>query len=254
MGAFERLRREGALVLTAAQFLTRLPTPAVAFQPEALARSARYFPLVGQLVGGGAALVLLAAGLVWSPAVAALLAVAAGILLTGALHEDGLADAADGLFGGASPSRRVEIMRDSRIGTYGVLALVLTLGLKVAALASLAPVQAAWGLLAAHGGGRAAAVMVMARAPYAPAAGSGKWTPAAVGGGSAAVAALIALWPLLGLPLWAAAASAVLAAAGGAALARLSVRRLGGYTGAVLGAVEQAFEAVFLLALAALTG
>ena len=124
------MRREVALFLTAVQLLTRVPTPGIAgFQPDWVARSARYYPLVGALVGAVAALVLLGAARLWTGALPALLAVAGGVLLTGAFHEDGLADAADGLGGGATRERRLHIMKDSRIGSYGALALGVVLGL-----------------------------------------------------------------------------------------------------------------------------
>jgi adenosylcobinamide-GDP ribazoletransferase len=126
-------------------FLTRLPvdrhTP---LPPPALAAAMRAFPLAGLVVGliVGATLVL-AAWLGAPPSVAALIAIGAGLGLTGALHEDGLADVADGFGGGGTRERKLEIMRDSRIGTYGVLALILTVALKVVVLATLAA-QSVW--------------------------------------------------------------------------------------------------------------
>jgi cobalamin synthase len=108
-------------------FLTRLPLPEAVTEPDRppdLARATRAMPLAGAAIGlGGGAVYWLSAGLGLTPAIAGLLAVAATILVTGALHEDGLADSADGLFAGAESARRLEIMRDSRIGAYGTLAL-----------------------------------------------------------------------------------------------------------------------------------
>ncbi|MFN3522471.1 MAG: adenosylcobinamide-GDP ribazoletransferase [Phenylobacterium sp.] len=248
------MRRQVALLLCAVQFLTRLPTPPLRdFDPAWISRSARYFPLVGQMVGALSAAVLLACAQVWSGAVPALLALAAGVLLTGGFHEDGLADTADGLGGGTSPQRRLEIMKDSRLGTYGALALVLALGLKAAALAGLAPLSAAAALLAGHGAGRAAAVLAMGALPYVARGEAAKWKPApeTLKAWEIALAVALAAWPLALL----APAAAGLGLALGAAFAlvpALAARRLiGGYTGDVLGAVEQAFEVGFLLGVAA---
>ena len=246
-------RHQVRLLVCAIQFLTRVPTPALkTFEPEWITRSTRYFPLVGQGVGAVSALVLLAGEQVWGGGVAAVLAIAVGLLLTGAFHEDGLADTADGLGGGLTPARRLEIMKDSRVGAYGVCTLVLVLGLKVAVLASTP--TAALILLAAHGLGRAAAVVVMRLTPYAPSGEAGKWKPVPQGvrTGEVLVALLIAAWPLAFLPV----SAALVGLAGGAALAiavaLLARQLIGGHTGDVLGAVEQLFEVGFLLGAAAL--
>lgn len=247
------LAHQVRLLVCAVQFLTRVPIPALkAFEPDWITRSARYFPLVGQGVGAVCAGVLLIGDRLWSAPVGAILAIAAGLLITGAFHEDGLADTADGLGGGQTPARRLEIMKDSRIGTYGVCALVGVLALKAAVLAGTPAVAAL--LLAAHGLGRAAAVAVMRLTPYAPSGEAGKWKPVPQGvrTGEVIVALLIAAWPLALLP-----PGAILAGlAGGALLAillTLTARRLiGGHTGDVLGAVEQVFELGFLLGATAL--
>jgi len=248
------MRRQVELFLSALQFLTRLPVPALArFEPHWTTRSARYFPLVGQIVGGLSALTLLGAAQLWPAWVAALLAIGVGVLITGAFHEDGLADTADGLGGGQTVERRLEIMKDSRVGTYGVLALILPLGLKVAVLASLPPVTAACALLAAHGLGRAAAVIAMRLTPYAVAGEAGKWKPVPQGvhTGEAAFAVVTSLWPLVLLPWTAGAAGLALGALFALALALLAKRLIGGHTGDVLGGVEQLFELGFLLGLSA---
>ena len=243
------------LLLCAVQFLTRVPTPSpVGFQPEWITRSARYFPLVGQGVGLVSALVLLGAERVWGGGVAAVLAIAAGLLITGAFHEDGLADTAEGLGGGQTPARRLEIMKDSRVGTYGVCALGLVLALKGAVLASTPAMTAAAMLLAAHGLGRAAAVFVMRLTPYAPSGEAGKWKPAPQGvrTGEALAALLIGAWPLALLPPVAVLAGLAGGAAPVLAVSLLARRLIGGHTGDVLGAAEQLFEVGFLLGVAAL--
>lgn len=251
------IRREARLMICAVQFLTRVPTPPLAtFQPEWITHSARYYPLVGQMVGGVCALVLYGAVQIWTPWIAALLAVGVGILLTGGFHEDGLADTADGLGGGLTRARRLEIMKDSRLGSYGALALGLTLALRVAALAmmvSVSPVLGAVALLASHGLGRAAAVGAMAIMPYGGDPGMAKeGKPDRASGLSVLIGTLIAAWPLLLLPVAAGAGGLAVGLAGAAVPAWLAWRLIGGRTGDVLGAVEQAFELGFLLAVAGL--
>ncbi|WP_292053558.1 MULTISPECIES: adenosylcobinamide-GDP ribazoletransferase [unclassified Brevundimonas] len=247
--------RELKLFACALQFLTRLPTPHLRdFQPEWIQASARYYPLVGLMVGAISAAVLWTADQVWGPWIAAILAVAAGMAATGCFHEDGLADTADGIGGGQTRDRRLEIMKDSRLGTYGASVLVLNLMLRVAALAMLVqvdPVMAALCLIAAHGAGRAVAVLAMAVMPYGGHPGMAKegrpdrtaWPNVIVGAAFAALP-FVAFQPT----------PAIIGVSAGLLLALVPVwlawRLLGGRTGDVLGAIEQAFEAGFLLALA----
>lgn len=252
-----RLPAEAALALV---WLTRLPAgrllPAT---PPALARAAWAFPLAGLAVGLIGAAVLALAAFAGLPApVAALLTVGAMILVTGGLHEDGLADFADGS-GGATPERRLEIMRDSRIGSYGVLALIVTIGLRVAAVAALfgdpwLAAAALAGMAAASRAGMAAGLGLM---PPARRDGLGH---AAGRPGRGAVAAALALGvaallpPALCLPhppaAWLLPAAAMAAAQ--LWLARRAMRGLGGQTGDVLGAMQQAGEVAGLVALTAL--
>ncbi len=246
--------RQFKLFCCAMQFLTRIPAPSFAdFQPDWITRAARYYSLVGILVGVACAGVLLAAGQVWSGALPALLAVAAGGLITGGFHEDGLADTADGLGGGQTPARRLEIMKDSRVGTYGVLALGLVLAIKVAALAALPLTTAALALVAAHGAGRVVAVVVMVLERHVSDRADAKYKPAPEGVKPVEllVSALLGLWPLAFLGP----SGLVGLAVGGilAALLALTARRLiGGYTGDVLGGVEQVCELGVLLGVSAM--
>jgi len=237
------LRRE---LETATIFLTRLPLRMA--EPLSLAGAARAFPLVGALVGGiGALAFVLAAGLGLPPIVAALLAVTATIAATGALHEDGLADSADGIFSGAARERVLEIMRDSRIGTFGALALILSVGLRGAALPQVPDAAAA--LIAVHALSRGWLPWLMRRDAPARAgglaAGAGRPEAAAAlwAAGLGLAVAVLALGLLAGLM---AAALSGLCALGVATLAR---RRLGGYTGDTLGAAQQAAETGALLLL-----
>lgn len=246
------LHAEWERLICAVQFLTRLPTPRLPdYRPDAVGRSARYFPIAGQLVGLIAAGALLAAAQLLSGYLPALFAVAAGVLATGGLHEDGLADTADGLGGGRSVERRLAIMKDSAVGVFGVLALGFTLAAKVGALASLPPWQAAGALILAHGLARAACVVAMSALPYAGAPGAAKeGEPVRPSAWVAIFAVALAAWPLPLTPRW---GLAVLFAAAVAAVPALAARRLiGGRTGDVLGAVEQMFEVGLLVAVAAL--
>ncbi|HUF87560.1 MAG TPA: adenosylcobinamide-GDP ribazoletransferase [Thermohalobaculum sp.] len=245
-----RARDELALVLAAAGFLTRLPLPVPGdWEADRLARASRYFPLVGALVGLAGGLVWWLAGLLLPPALAAGLALGAVIWLTGALHEDGLADCADGLGGGRDRAAALEIMRDSRTGSYGVLALVFSVGLRWAALAMLAPLAGMLALVLAGGIGRAMMVPVPALTRYARPEGAGALV--ARGAGSAEVAAALATALLLALiGGWAGLGALLLAALVAAAFLGWMVRRIGGYTGDGLGAVAQLGEIAVMVTLA----
>lgn len=226
------------------QFLTRLQVPAwVGHGPDQLDRAMRYLPLVGVGIGLFGALAFVAAGAGLPRPAAALISVAATLLLTGALHEDGLADTLDGLLGGVRREDALRIMRDSRLGTYGAAGLIVGLGLKVAALAALPDVASA--LIAGHAGSRLLTVCVIAGLPYARP--DGKAGPVAgVGGSELAIAGLCGLAPML--LLGGRAIPALLLAAGLAwGMARWFRRRLGGYTGDGLGAVQQVTEIAILL-------
>ncbi len=242
------------LFLCAVQFLTRVPTPALqGFDPDWISRSARYFPLVGLLVGAVCAAVFWAASQLWSGWLPALLAIAVGVLVTGAFHEDGLADTADGLGGGSTPERRLEIMKDSRIGTYGALGLGLVLALKAAALATLPPALGAWTLIAAHAAGRGAAVLTMRLLTYVRDIDAGKWKPAPsnLSFWEVLTALTIAALPLALSPGGVVPGGLAIGASLALLLALTARRLLSGYTGDVLGAVEQVFELGFTMGVAA---
>lgn len=250
--------RQLALFLTAVQFLTRVPVPALKdFQPDWTARSARYFPLVGALVGLASGAVLLAASHVWTGMLPALLATAAGIAITGAFHEDGLADTADGLGGGQTVERRLEIMKDSRLGTFGVLALGIALALKVTALGQTPGWSAVLALVAAHAGGRGAAVLVMCLLPYAGDRAATKVKPTADGVTTTEVAlgllfGVLALLPVAMAAPLATAGALVAGAVCAVVMAWLARRLIGGWVGDTLGATEQVLEIGFLVVFAGL--
>ena len=250
------MHRELQLFLCALQFLTRLPVPHLPdFETDWITRSAKYFPVAGQLVGGLCAGVLVVASSLWSGTLPALLAVAVGVLITGAFHEDGLADTADGLGGGKNPAQRLAIMKDSRIGTYGTLAIIFCISIKVMAFASFEVQTAIIILIASHGAGRAAAVMVMFLVPYAGDPETAKAKPAAVGVTKAECLLVFALglWPLLLLSVDQALLSLAACCVFAGLVALVARRLIGGYTGDVLGATEEVFEIGFLLAAAAVS-
>ncbi|MDC8785788.1 adenosylcobinamide-GDP ribazoletransferase [Roseateles koreensis] len=252
------------LFFIALQFFTRWPVPAwVGFEPAWLQQCARYFPVVGTVVGGVAALVLWVASWIWSPAVAVGLSLAASVVLTGGFHEDGWADTCDGLGGAVSREKALLIMKDSRIGSYGALGLVLMLGLKAACLIALLesdPMLALWATVWAHTASRAAPVALMHALPYAGDAEHAKAKPLATQANGATLSVALA-WVLLlsGAVAWLAPREVPLlcagwVAAGGATLAMQAwlEMRLGGYTGDNLGATQQVTELVSLLSFAAL--
>ena len=239
----------------ALQFLTRLPVGAPARSPPgALAASAPMFPLVGALIGAAGGLVFaLAAALGLPPMLAALLAVAVQVLLTGGLHEDGLADVADGFGGGRTRADKLRILSDPRIGSFGAMALMLALLARIGALAALeSPALVTAVLVAAGATSRAAVPVIMVSLAPAKneglAAAAGRPHPlrAAAGAAIAILAALALLPPAM--------ATAGLLAAAGAALAtgNLARHQIGGHTGDVLGAAQQLTEIGFLVAVLAL--
>lgn len=250
--------------LLALQFFTRIPVTGrlaqwVGYSPAMLRASAAHFPAVGWVVGAIGALALAGALALWPPLVAAVLCTVVTVLVTGAFHEDGLADVVDGLGGASTRERALEIMKDSRIGAFGAIAVVLAMGLKFALLATLAgqgAVVACAALLAAHVLSRLAPLAVMRASPYVGGEG-GKAKPMAdaVSGGAVVVAVL-----------WSLPAAALLIVAGGAVngvaallaaalvavfMVRLLRRRLGGFTGDGLGATQQLSELAIYLAMAA---
>jgi adenosylcobinamide-GDP ribazoletransferase len=240
------------LTLVALRFLTRLPLPPVRWGPGDLKRSMPAFPLAGLLVAGIGIGVRAGLEPLLGPLAASVAAVAGMIMATGALHEDGLADTADGIWGGWTPERRLEIMRDSRIGTYGVCALVMSFILRVGALASLGDATlVAAALVAAHAAGRAGIPAFMQLVPPARADGlsADAGTPP---GSSSLAAALLGAVALIACLGWGAGLLALLLlAAAFAFMSWLCRRQIHGQTGDVLGALEQAGEVIVLLAASA---
>lgn len=241
-----RIAEEVAVFALALQFLTRLPLPADSgYTPERLAATPRWYPAVGLLIGGLTGLAYWLAALVLPPGLAALLSTGFGLLLTGSFHEDGFADCCDGLGGGTTPARALEIMRDSRLGTYGAAGLGLMLGAKILALASLPAGLAPLALVAGHAASRASAVIVIATGRYVRSHGTGKPVARGIGPKGLAFSLVTGAAGLLALALaagWAATGALAGLAIGHVVMRHRFEKRLGGYTGDCLGAVQQASE------------
>jgi adenosylcobinamide-GDP ribazoletransferase len=234
-------------------FATRLPLAHVAqFAQGHIARASWAMPVAGAVVGAAAALAyVVAIRLGLPPPVAAALAIAAGMVLTGAMHEDGLADTADAL-GGGDRARRLEIMHDSRLGTYGACALVLSILLRWAALSSIASAgTVALALIAAHTAARATLPSVMALVPPARSDGLAASFGAPPREVAAAAALIGALALMLCLGFGPGLLAAALVAVAAVVVVRLSIKAIGGQTGDVLGALEQLGEVLVLLVAAA---
>jgi adenosylcobinamide-GDP ribazoletransferase len=257
-GMASQLLQQLRLFFIALQFFTRLPIPRwVGFQPEWLQQAARYFPLVGLVVGTVTAAVYGVASWFWPQPVAVLLSTAAGIYLTGAFHEDGFADVCDGFGGGQTPARVMEIMTDSRVGAYGAIGIALLLALKCVTLAQLPATSVAAALLLAHPLSRLAATSLIWRLDYVKAQGKAKPLAQQMSTLEFAFAAILTFVPLALLLAFGALASSALQAAVAAAalvtlwLARKFVARIGGFTGDCLGSVQQVAEVGIYLGLLA---
>jgi adenosylcobinamide-GDP ribazoletransferase len=247
-GRLERLRRDlGANV----RFFTRLPWPGADFSPPDFRRIAWAAPLAGALVGFvGAAALVIGHALRLPPMLSATVVLAATIAATGALHEDGLADVADGFGGAADRESKLEIMRDSRVGSYGVVALVLSLGLRASAITAMArfgDAHASAALVLCGALARLGALAPLALLPPARADGAGSRAAAGVsprqlweaGVTSVCIALALGLGPLGVTP-----ALLALAAGLGAAVlvVELARRQIGGQTGDVAGAAAVSAE------------
>jgi adenosylcobinamide-GDP ribazoletransferase len=260
------MRRQALLFLVAVQFLTRLPVPRLdGFQANWLSAAARYFPLVGVLVG------LLGVGAWWvgsqcfPPAVAVGLMMCATLLATGAFHEDGLADTCDGFGGGRTREATLAIMKDSRIGAFGAIGIVMMLGLKWSVTVSLPHSALPIIVMGAHMVSRWCATGLIWRLAYvreeadakstalAGSLSGGNWVLSGALGAIAWAAAALLFHPSADFP-W------VRVLLGGTAFALAAAvlagayfkQQIGGYTGDCLGAVQQVAELSFLLAALAL--
>ena len=250
------MKRELEYFFAALRFFTRLPVPTwVGHSQDQLDHAARYFPLVGVIVGAIGAGVSEAAALMLPVSIAVLLGMAATILATGAFHEDGFSDSCDGFGGGWEKRQVLTIMKDSRVGSYGAIGVALLLLAKFNALtelnAAFAPSVFVLALIAGHSLSRLAATALIHALDYVREDPTAKSKPLAtrMGRGELAVAAVFGLAPCVLLPTL-----QVLIALGSLMLttwfaARYFVKRIGGYTGDCLGATQQLAELAFYLGL-----
>ena len=240
------LRREAEYFFGAIRFFTRLPVPAwVGHSPEALNHSARYFPLVGLVIGLIGALAFASTSFFLPKTLAVLLAIAATIYATGAFHEDGWADMVDGFGGGWTRERTLEIMKDSRIGSFGAIALVLMLLGKFVALIELDALLVAPALIAGHAFSRLCSTLLLHCLDYAREEGKAKPLATRITLGELACATVFGCAALFLLPPAALACGVALALGATAVLAAQIHKRLGGYTGDCLGATQQVAELAF---------
>lgn len=219
-------------------FLTRLPVPRVEWQSGDLGHSRAWFPLVGVLVAAVGTIVRWAVALALPDLVAVVAGVLAMVVVTGAFHEDGLADAADGLWGGMDRDRRLEIMQDSRIGTYGTIAIVGTLTLQIALLAPLEVFEFLGVAMIGHALGRWSTLPVSSVVPAVEGSSAALLDErtSAAGWVVATVTVIVVLVGVLRAHAWAPAVVALLAGAACVAIIRAKV---GGVTGDLLGATNQ---------------
>lgn len=261
----QRIKHECRLLLVATQFLTRIPVPEFTnYQPQWLHQSSRHFPAVGLLIGLLCALVFWLSSSLFNPLVAAVVSTAFSIKLTGAFHEDGLADTCDGLGGGLTRERTLTIMKDSRLGTYGTLGLVSALLLKVTLLASMPLSVALVALIIGHIASRLLSISLIALLPYGGEIEHAKAKPMAqqltpsqglIASGwlLVGIAVVIVMFPdtMRQISIWQWLLALILALIATDYMRRLLHRRLDGYTGDGLGATQQLSEVAIYAGLAA---
>lgn len=249
---------QARLFFIALQFFTRMPIPHwVGFEAGWLCHASRFFALIGLVVGAVASAAYVCACWLWPQPVAVLLSIISGILLTGALHEDGFADVCDGFGGATTAERALEIMKDSRVGAYGAIGIFLLLALKWATLMALPTQAVIASLMIAHPLSRMASATLIWRLDYVRDEGKAKplahrLTAAELLFSAIATAVPMALSGYAGWLSWAAILAGMATAAASALwLAAFFLRRIGGYTGDCLGAVQQVAEMAFYLAILA---
>lgn len=235
-------------------FLTRIPLPTMDLSEENFARAPAFYPLVGLFIGGIGTAGYAVGHWIEGPVIGALLALGATLLATGAFHEDGLADLFDGL-GAYTKERMLEVMRDSRLGTFGAVALFVVLGLKVASLSTLPMIVALAAIPLAHSLSRMSAVMVIATRRYSRAEGTAKLVAKRISKSALFIGLFTSVAALAAFGFWFSTEFALVSLVGlaiGHVLTRLFFeRKLGGYTGDCLGAVQQVSELGIYLALTA---
>ena len=236
----------------AISFYTRLPITNHTLDYSQLPQAAIFLPIIGWLVGGSTAAAFYISTLLWSKVTAIIIALITGILLTGGLHEDGFADVCDGFGGGYDKARVLTIMKDSHIGVYGVLGLLLLLALKISTLSELTTANLPLILLAGHSLSRFTPLWLMHCYDYARVSDSkiaaAVYSPKRT---ELLLAAICAGLPLLLLPTLCSLAVLVVLVVNHW-LGCYFYRHIGGYTGDCLGASQQIAEIIFYLTVSSL--
>jgi adenosylcobinamide-GDP ribazoletransferase len=248
------MRKQIEIFFTALMFYTRIPCPKwVTHDPEYLNKATRYFPLMGWIVAAVCALVYMATEFFLGSSIAVLLSMIAGILTTGAFHEDGFADVCDAFGGGWTKEKILDIMKDSRIGAYGAIGIILLLLLKFTTLSAMPFTQMWMILLAAHSFSRLCAVLVVATSQYVRENDDAKAKPLAksITAKEIIPAVLFGLLPLLFFQRIEIIYALILPLLGTFFLRRYFHKWIGGYTGDCLGATQQVTEVLFYLSLLA---
>jgi adenosylcobinamide-GDP ribazoletransferase len=240
------------LFLTAVMFYTRLPVPrSLGFSNDRLNRATRYFPLIGWVVGGIGAAVFYGLNVVLPLGLAVFLSMLGTIFATGAFHEDGFADFCDGFGGGYTREKIFTIMKDSRIGTYGTVGLIGMLGTKFLALQSLPPIMIPLVLVAGHAFSRLMPVIIIFTSWYSRDDELSKTKPIGKRGKNSdlVLAVLFGLLPMILLPWQVMAVVLPVSLVLTFLFKKYIERKIGGYTGDCLGALQQMVEVVFYLCL-----
>lgn len=248
------MRKQIEIFFTALMFYTRIPCPKwVTHDPEYLNKATRYFPLMGWIVAAVCALVYMATEFFLGSSIAVLLSMIAGILTTGAFHEDGFADVCDAFGGGWTKEKILDIMKDSRIGAYGTIGIMLLLLLKFTTLSAMPFTQMWMILLAAHSFSRLCAVLLVATSQYVRENDDAKAKPLAksITAKEIIPAVLFGLLPLLFFQRFEIIYALILPLLGTFFLRRYFHKWIGGYTGDCLGATQQVAEVLFYLSLLA---
>ncbi len=239
-------RSELETFLGAIRFFTRLPVPGTLGQDSiALERAIRYFPAVGLIIGALAGLAFAVTSFFWPKTLAVLAAMGTAIMVTGALHEDGWSDMVDGFGGGWDREKVLTIMRDSCIGSFGSVALVMMLLVRFFALIEIDMLLVPVALIAGHAVSRLCATFVMRALDYARAEGKAKPFSNQLSNGDLIFASITAILPVLLLSPLQFIPGLILAALATGWLVRMFKRKIGGYTGDCLGAVQQFSEVAF---------
>ena len=250
------LKSEINNLLISLMYFTRVPVPAtVNFNQHSQQQSLKYFPLIGWMVGALCALVLILSASVWPTSISILLAITAGILITGALHEDGLADCCDGFGGGWKSDQVLEIMKDSNVGAYAVIGLVLILGFKFLLITEIAAIDlglAALALSIAHSGSRMLTLLIVFKLKYVQSSAQSKALPMVEKPFSfehLIIAMLFVLIPILLIGDWAIFEALVMGFIATICAGLYFHRRIQGYSGDCLGANQQLTEIVIYMSL-----